>query len=64
MQINTFEDIHKRGFTYDNPFVNSGWVGRKYSEEFRINPKVDLEHFKKIVMNDSMCYFSKKKTNI
>nr|XP_027090214.1 uncharacterized protein LOC113711247 [Coffea arabica] len=29
VQIKTFENTHKCGFTYDNPLVNSGWVGKK-----------------------------------
>ncbi|XP_071901078.1 uncharacterized protein [Coffea arabica] len=62
VQIRTFEDIHNCGFTYENPLVNSGWVGRKYCEEFRSNPKVDMEHFRKTVMKENKCSFSKKQT--
>ncbi|XP_027150479.1 uncharacterized protein LOC113750733 [Coffea eugenioides] len=47
VQIKTIEDTHTCGFTYDNPLVNSGWVGRKYAKEFRTNPKVNMEHFRK-----------------
>ncbi|XP_027172189.1 uncharacterized protein LOC113771833 [Coffea eugenioides] len=62
VQIKTIEDTHTCGFTYDNPLVNSGWVGRKYAEEFRTNPKVNMEHFRKKVMRKNMCSFSKKQT--
>nr|XP_027088467.1 uncharacterized protein LOC113709811 [Coffea arabica] len=62
VQIRTFEDIHKCGFTYENPLVNFGWVGRKYCEKFKSNPKVDVEHFRKIVMKDNKCSFTKKQT--
>ena len=62
VQIKTFENTHKCGFIYDNPLVNSGWVGRKYTEEFRTNPKVNMEHFRKTVMKDNKCSFSKKQT--
>ncbi|XP_071902773.1 uncharacterized protein [Coffea arabica] len=62
VQIKTIEDTHTCGFTYDNPLVNSGWVGRKYAEEFRTNPKVNMEHFRKTVMRENKCSFSKKQT--
>ncbi|XP_027155244.1 uncharacterized protein LOC113755439 [Coffea eugenioides] len=62
VQIKTIEDTHTCGFTYDNPLVNSGWVGRKYAEEFRTNPKVNMKHFRKTVIRENKCSFSKKQT--
>nr|XP_027067498.1 uncharacterized protein LOC113693120 [Coffea arabica] len=62
VQIKTIEDTHTCGFTYDNSLVNSRWVSRKYAEEFRTNPKVNMEHFRKTVMRENKCSFSKKQT--
>ena len=62
IQIRTFEDNHTCGFTYDNPLVHSGWVAKKYCEEFRCNPKLDLEHFRKTVMKENRCSFTKNQT--
>nr|XP_027090253.1 uncharacterized protein LOC113711290 [Coffea arabica] len=62
IQIRIFEDNHTCDFTYDNPLMHSGWVAKKYCEEFRCNPKLDLEHFRKTVMKENRCSFTKNQT--
>lgn len=59
IEVRTFDDTHTCVFTYENPLVHSRWVAKRYYEEFRCNPKLDLENFKKRVMKENRSFFTK-----
>ena len=53
VQIRSSEDNHICDLTYGNSLVHSRWIAKKYCEEFKCNPELDLEHFRKIVMKEN-----------
>ena len=59
LEVRTFQQKHKCGFSYHNKSVKSGWVGRKYVNIFRENPKMDYASFKNLVMKENKCYLSR-----
>ena len=59
LEVRTFQQKHKCGFSYHNKSVKSGWVGRKYVNTFRENPKMDYASFKNLVMKENKCYLSR-----
>ena len=59
LKVRTFQQKYKCGFSYHNKSVKSGWVGRKYVNTFRENPKMDYASFKILVMKDNKCYLSR-----
>ncbi|XP_027090176.1 uncharacterized protein [Coffea arabica] len=59
LEVRTFQQKHKCGFSYHNKSVKFGWIGRKYVNTFRENPKLDNASFKNLVMKENKCYLSR-----
>ncbi|KAL3519366.1 hypothetical protein ACH5RR_017515 [Cinchona calisaya] len=62
VQIRTFQEKHKCGFTYHNKCVKSTWVAIRYKEKLRDLPNIDLYSFRNKVIKESKLYLTKSQS--
>ncbi|KAK4411825.1 hypothetical protein Sango_0255500 [Sesamum angolense] len=58
-QIRDYNDKHDCGANYHVKNCNSAWIGKKYEEMFRTDPKRSVKGFRHDVIKDVRCHISK-----